>query len=259
VYRRADANNDGRLTSEELRRAVIASGFKISSRELREVLRDADYDHDGVINFDEFRCFLLLLPAVNPDAVWESFGAATLVDHAQAECTPPPEIDLDRPRADLLAVLVAKLYSGSLAGGLSRTLTAPIDRLKMVMQAAPPGSAASSGGMAAAARTIHAEGGLAAFFRGNGANVLKIAPETSIKFVCFDALKAALAHDPANVTAGERFVAGGGAGALAQATIYPLEICKTRLAVSTPGTCAQRESNSQSPGPARPACWSAGD
>ena len=68
--------------------------------------------------------------------------------------------------------------------------------------------------------------------------MLKIAPETSIKFVCFDALKAALATDAANVTAAERFVAGGGAGAIAQAAIYPLEICKTRLAISAPGTYA---------------------
>ena len=31
--------------------------------------------------------------------------------------------------------------------------------------------------------------GLAAFWRGNAANVLKIAPETAIKFIAFDALK----------------------------------------------------------------------
>jgi hypothetical protein len=31
-------------------------------------------------------------------------------------------------------------------------------------------------------------------------------------------------------------MAGGAAGAIAQTVIYPLEICKTRLAVSAPGT-----------------------
>ena len=58
--------------------------------------------------------------------------------------------------------------------------------------------------------------------------VLKIAPETSIKFVVFDLLKGWLSRDPDNVAVSERFVAGGVAGAIAQSAIYPLEICKVR-------------------------------
>ena len=74
--------------------------------------------------------------------------------------------------------------------------------------------------MAQVARRIYAEGGPAAFFRGNGANVLKIAPETSVKFIAFDAFKAALARDHAalgNPTLAarhrryERILASGGA------------------------------------------------
>ena len=44
------------------------------------------------------------------------------------------------------------------------------------------------------------------------AQVLKIAPETSIKFLAFDQLKLSLARDPSNVTVSERFAAGGAAG-----------------------------------------------
>lgn len=43
-------------------------------------------------------------------------------------------------------------------------------------------------------------------------------------------------QDPGNVGVGERFAAGGMAGATTQATIYPLEILKTRIAVSPKGT-----------------------
>ena len=75
--------------------------------------------------------------------------------------------------------MLSKVYSGSIAGGISRTLTAPIDRLKTMMQAAPPGRA--SGGLVDGLRSIYKEGGVPAFFRGNSVNVLKIAPETSIK------------------------------------------------------------------------------
>ena len=41
------------------------------------------------------------------------------------------------------------------------------------------------------------------------ANVLKIAPETSIKFLAFDSFKVALGSDPAHGPSGpERFIAG---------------------------------------------------
>jgi solute carrier family 25 (mitochondrial phosphate transporter), member 23/24/25/41 len=79
--------------------------------------------------------------------------------------------------------------------------------------------------------SVVAEGGARAFWRGNGANCLKIAPETAVKFVAFDALKAVLAADPLAPTVTERFASGGLAGASAQLAIYPMEIAKTRLAL----------------------------
>jgi solute carrier family 25 phosphate transporter 23/24/25/41 len=89
--------------------------------------------------------------------------------------------------------------------------------------------------MRAAVRAIYREGGGFAFWRGNGANILKVVPETGVKFATFDALKHLIAVDPGNATTSERFVAGGIAGATAQLVIYPLEIVKTRMALSGGG------------------------
>ena len=271
LYRRFNATGDGRLTTEELRRASKEVGMSVSSEQLRQLHAVADRDNDGVISFEEWVSFLLLLPKVNPAAVFEAFGSC-YVESAASEYAQPAEVIGERHA--LLAALASKVYSGSIAGGISRTLTAPIDRLKTLMQAAPPGQSSSLG---SGLRSIYHEGGLAAFWRGNRVNVLKIAPETSIKsvaephtmltsrsaahgarlpvraalsapppslpcargrFVAFDQLKSSLAHDRDNVTVRERLLAGGSAGAIAQASIYPLEICKTRMAVSPPGLYA---------------------
>ena len=141
----------------------------------------------------------------------EAFQLTAHLEHAEGSCTPPPERLAEQ---SLAQALLAKLWAGSVAGAVSRTATAPIDRIKTKMQVAPSGG---GGGMAQVVRAIRQEGGLGGFWRGNTANVLKIAPETAIKFIAFDALKAAVAQDPATATAAERFVAGGAAGAIAQA------------------------------------------
>ena len=147
-----------------------------------------------------------------------------------------------------------KLASGGVAGAVSRSAPAPIDRIKTIMQAgrlpssgiAPVASAVSASAasspqstprvtLASAARAVWHEGGWRAFWRGNGANVAKVVPETATKYVAFDALKSALASDPGNATVLERFAAGGMAGAAAQTVVYPLEIVKTRVSLSAGG------------------------
>lgn len=172
TYRTVDRNGDGRLTSDELRQAARALGFtRVSSAQLRQVHEAADRNSDGVVTFDEFVQFLLLLPAVNPAAVFEAFSTH-YVESAVSEYAAPAEVVGDADRQNLLSVLANKVYSGSIAGGLSRTLTAPIDRLKTLMQAAPPGQPRSS--LADGVKAIYREGGLPAFWRGNGVNVLKV-------------------------------------------------------------------------------------
>ncbi len=135
-----------------------------------------------------------------------------------------------------------KLASGGVAGAVSRSATAPIDRIKTIMQAGrlPTGIAGASPvsprvTLASAARAVWSDGGWAAFWRGNGANVAKVVPETATKYVAFDALKKTLASDPGNATVLERFAAGGMAGAAAQTVVYPLEIVKTRVSLSAGG------------------------
>lgn len=83
---------------------------------------------------------------------------------------------------------------------------------------------------------IYKEGGIKGFFRGNGTNVVKIIPETAIKFLMYDKIKSLLCKNPKSPTTKERLLSGAAAGFTSQSMIYPLEITKTRLALAKPGT-----------------------
>lgn len=80
------------------------------------------------------------------------------------------------------------------------------------------------------------EGGISGLWRGNGINVLKIAPESAIKFAAYEQVKRFIKGDSKH-TLGiyERFCAGALAGGISQTAIYPLEVLKTRLALRTTG------------------------
>ena len=76
-------------------------------------------------------------------------------------------------------------------------------------------------------------GTLRAYFKGNGANVLKITPETAVKLALNDRFKGVFAKDPTRPRPEERMIAGGLAGAVAQLVCYPLDVVRTRLTVSS--------------------------
>lgn len=82
------------------------------------------------------------------------------------------------------------------------------------------------------------EGGISGLWRGNGINVIKIAPESALKFAAYEQCKRLILGEKKNHQAleiHERFVAGATAGAISQTVIYPLEVLKTRLALRKTG------------------------
>lgn len=71
------------------------------------------------------------------------------------------------------------------------------------------------------------EGGITSLWRGNGINVLKIGPETALKFMAYEQVKRAIkGNDTRELGLYERFMAGSMAGGISQSAIYPLEVQK---------------------------------
>lgn len=81
------------------------------------------------------------------------------------------------------------------------------------------------GGFRAAVRHVYNEQGARGFWRGNGLNVLKSAPEFAIKWSVYDYAKRRLmaARDDERLDSLDRFAAGAVAGVCSQTFLYPIE------------------------------------
>ncbi len=129
---------------------------------------------------------------------------------------------------NILFIIPHFLHSVGVAGCVSRTATAPLDRIKVIYQAR--GGKAASEGLVGSVRKMLKEGGWASMWRGNGVNCLKIAPESAFKFQAYEAYKRLLfgqdseggSNSPPALH--EKFVSGALAGATAQTIIYPMEV-----------------------------------
>lgn len=197
-------------------------GIEIDDEELARFVERVDKDNNGVITFEEWRDFLLLYPhEATMENIYHYLERVCLVDIG--EQTVIPEGISKHIHASRY------LIAGGVAGATSRTVTAPLDRLKVLLQVQT-----ARARIMPAVRDIWRDGGFLGFFRGNGLNVMKVAPESAIRFYTYEMLKSFIVHargeeSKADIGTAGRLLAGGLAGAIAQTTIYPMDLVKTRI------------------------------
>lgn len=118
--------------------------------------------------------------------------------------------------------------AGAVAGVVSRTAVAPLERIKLLfqMRSLPRGTSISS-----ALLTIYRENGVRGFFISNLSNVVRIAPTSALQFWFFDLFRTAFWPKRAELSTLERLGAGSLAGASACILTYPLQLIQARLAI----------------------------
>lgn len=123
------------------------------------------------------------------------------------------------------------VYAGAIAGIISRTFCAPIEMVSTVMMCRGDECSTMTDELS---KTWQKEG-FKGMFKGNGANCLKVAPSRGTQFLVYEFVKRRMLlagmglAASGSLHAGSRLFAGGVAGMVAAAIVYPLEVVKTML------------------------------
>ncbi|VFV31559.1 calcium-binding mitochondrial [Lynx pardinus] len=229
LFHSLDRNQDGHIDVSEIQQSFRALGISISLEQAEKILHSMDRDGTMTIDWQEWRDHFLLHSLENVEDVVYFWKHSTVLDIG--ECLTVPDEFSEQEK--LSGMWWKQLVAGAVAGAVSRTGTAPLDRLKVFMQvhASKTNKLNILGGL----RNMIREGGMRSLWRGNGINVLKIAPESAIKFMAYEQIKRAIRGQQESLHVQERFVAGSLAGATAQTIIYPMEVLKTRLTLRRTG------------------------
>uniref|UniRef100_A0A8C2IK21 Solute carrier family 25 member 23a n=1 Tax=Cyprinus carpio TaxID=7962 RepID=A0A8C2IK21_CYPCA len=231
MFRSLDRNNDGQLDVGEIQQSLHSLGVDVTLEQAAKILQSMDTDHSMTIDWFEWRDHFLFNPLHNMEEIAQYWKHSVMLDIGEL-LTVPDEFSEKEKQSGFVW---RQLMAGAVAGSVSRTGTAPLDRLKVFLQV--HGQSSDKGNMWRGLRAMVKEGGLTALWRGNGINVLKIAPETAIKFLAYEQIKCLMRgrNEGGILKVQERFVAGSLAGATAQTVIYPMEVLKTRLTLRKTG------------------------
>ena len=120
------------------------------------------------------------------------------------------------PASESAPTFTTSVVLGAVAGATSKTVTVPVERVRLLLQMSEHRAASSS--MAAAVLKREGASGL---WRGNGLAVTRAIMQKGLLFATQDHLRTVL---------GSEAIAGSIAGATAAGLTYPLDLLRTRLA-----------------------------
>jgi len=135
--------------------------------------------------------------------------------------------------------------AGGTSGAVAKTCTAPIERVKLLIQTQDANPRIISGeiprytGIVNCFTRVASEQGIAAFWRGNFTNILRYFPTQAFNFAFKDTIKALFPKYNKKTEFGQFFMtnvaSGGLAGAGSLLIVYPLDYARTRLASDVGG------------------------
>ncbi|XP_057688948.1 calcium-binding mitochondrial carrier protein SCaMC-2-A [Corythoichthys intestinalis] len=231
VVKSLDKKNAGRIDSKEFIQALQDIGVHISHHLAEKALKSMGKNGIITINSKEWSKY----PTVEEESIPEIilyWKHSTIFDVGENLMVPDDFTAEEKQSGMWWRHLVA----GGGAGAVSRTCTAPLDRVKVMMQVY--GSRSNNMCIMSGLMQMIKEGGVRSLWRGNGVNIIKIAPESALKFMAYEQIKRVIGGDKLTLNISERFVAGSLAGVIAQSAIYPMEVLKTRLALRKTGQYA---------------------
>jgi solute carrier family 25 (adenine nucleotide translocator) protein 4/5/6/31 len=141
---------------------------------------------------------------------------------------------------------LVNFLAGGVSGAVAKTCTAPIERVKLLIQTQDANPKIISGevkrytGIVDCFSRVAAEQGIGAFWRGNLTNIIRYFPTQAFNFAFKDSIKAALPKADKKTEFAKFFAvnmaSGGLAGAGSLMIVYPLDYARTRLASDVGGS-----------------------
>tara|TARA_B110000908_G_C10224755_1_gene437324 strand:- start:75 stop:902 length:828 start_codon:yes stop_codon:yes gene_type:complete len=121
--------------------------------------------------------------------------------------------------------------SGASSGIITKTLTSPLDRMKILYQTNNKVIVYESS-LIRNIRNVYETQGCLSFYRGNGVNIAKIVPAYSLKFTFNDYFRKLLWGRTTDLSLQQMMYSGVFTGISLISILYPLDVVRTRFSVS---------------------------
>lgn len=130
--------------------------------------------------------------------------------------------------------VIHNICIGGIAGGISRTITSPLEITKMLTQNYPTRYRNTS--IYKMIHDMYKHNGLKSLFKGNLTNCIRIIPQNAIQLATFNYCQnLCISKNPDYINL-NTFISGSIAGIISYSAIYPLETARSKISVNDTNT-----------------------
>jgi len=274
TFNKMDSHGYGFISEDDLAKVLRSMNYRnITRREVKSMLKriktgkgpfskgggllgdsNEEFQIQGkAIDFAEFRDFMLLTSARDMRDMFEVWGRAVM-DFGDVDVSMPMSSGLYmKMRGETVKrpnKAVAKhLFAGAVSGGVSRSVVAPLERVKIEYMVNSL-KAKQEGFVGTLARIVKNEGPLG-LFKGNSLNVARIAPTKAVEFFVFDKFKDLVISNSSeiDINAWQRMLGGSIASMTGTALTHPIDTVRSRVTVQSIGIkdCVQQMIKTEGP------------
>ena len=228
IFNDIDDENTGLLDSDEIGQMFQQFGLELGRAQIDNIMDLLELDSDGCVSKKNFFRAFDELPELDLDTLGIEIIPFSGIDVGSQLAPPLPLI----PEISLVDFMIAT----SIAGITSKTLTAPLERVKILAQTGHTSCSSLS-----ITRNIIKEEGIIGLFRGNLVGIFKVVPTAVLVSVTYFSMVSCLPKDKKydKYEPYWRFMLGGVAGAFGNYCTYPMEVIRARMAVQNQYTMTQ--------------------
>mmetsp|Transcript_9746 Transcript_9746/g.10796 ORF Transcript_9746/g.10796 Transcript_9746/m.10796 type:complete len:397 (-) Transcript_9746:81-1271(-) len=225
TFDRIDVDNNGSIEPTELGNALELLGLHhVDKSMIEEMLKTVDLDRDQRVEFSEFYKVFHELDAFDERVILNYWLKMAQVDNGS---------DFKIPVPAHTGELFTFFTAGAVGGGISRSFTAPLERLKIIAQTQKEKKSWFNN-----LRTVFQNEGLAGFFKGNAISIVRASFCTGLvctlyaNFVQEMERRSKHTRDELNFkkySTTWKAMAGFSAGVTATIITYPLDVVHTHV------------------------------